>query len=175
MLVRKAREFRGRISCEGLDDCACSQQKREAVDIHLILPGSSDKPIIDAVGSADFHEMLHLGIKVYRWDPQAGWSANKSLHTKAWVIDYEEGEPALTYVGSANATQRSHLADNEVGILTTSPDFARKVYERFFVADASLHSRQESAENFHVLTSTNAAVGASRYLRKLLVDLFWFF
>jgi phosphatidylserine/phosphatidylglycerophosphate/cardiolipin synthase-like enzyme len=136
MLMRKAREFRGRVSCEGLTDLACALAKRDAVHIHLILPDSSDKPIVDAVGAADFYEMLHLGIKVHRWSPAEGWSAGRMLHTKAWLIDYQPGLGGLTYIGAANATQRSHLSDNEAGLLSTSPDLAREVYDRLFHPDS---------------------------------------
>jgi phosphatidylserine/phosphatidylglycerophosphate/cardiolipin synthase-like enzyme len=174
MLMRKAREFRGRVSCEGMGDLACAAAKRDAVRIHLILPDSSDKPIVDAVGAADFYEMLHLGIKVHRWNASEGWSAARMLHTKAWLIDYEPGRTGLAYVGAANATQRSHLSDNEAGILSTSPAFAREVYDRLFQPDITTDSRLEPPEGLHVVRGSNAAVRASRWLRRLLVDLFWF-
>jgi phosphatidylserine/phosphatidylglycerophosphate/cardiolipin synthase-like enzyme len=173
MLMHKAHEFRGRVSCAGLAAAECASRKRDAVQIHLILPDSSDKPIVDAVGTADFHEMLHLGIKVYRWRPVAGWSATRMLHSKVWLIDYRAGRGGLTYVGAANATQRSHLADNEAGILSNDPGFARQVHERVFQRDIT-DSRVESDQSFHVVKSSNAVVGASRWLRRLLVDLFWF-
>jgi phosphatidylserine/phosphatidylglycerophosphate/cardiolipin synthase-like enzyme len=152
----------------------CSERRRDAVRIHLVLPDASDKPIVDAVGTADFHEMLHLGIKIHRWGPASGWSASRMLHTKAWLIDYEPGRGGLAYVGAANATQRSHLSDNEAGILTRSPEFAREVYERLFVPDIAADSRLEGAEGFHVVWSSNPVVRASRWLRRLLVDLLWF-
>jgi phosphatidylserine/phosphatidylglycerophosphate/cardiolipin synthase-like enzyme len=174
MLMRKAREFRGRVNCEGLGDLACASAKRDAVRIHVILPDSSDKPIVDAVGAADFYEMLHLGIKVHRWNASEGWSAARMLHTKAWLIDYEPGRGGLAYVGAANATQRSHLSDNEAGILSTSPAFAREVHDRLFHPDLTTDSRLEPPEGLHVVRGSNAAVRASRWLRRLLVDLFWF-
>jgi phosphatidylserine/phosphatidylglycerophosphate/cardiolipin synthase-like enzyme len=174
MLVRKAREFRARVNCEGLDPAACAELREEGVQIHLIVPNSSDKPIIDAVGTADFHEMLHLGVKIYRWNPAEGWSARKSLHSKAWLVDYVPGQDGLSYVGSANATQRSHVADNEVGILSTSPVLADSLYERLFAPDMLVDARRESPEHFHVV-SARGAVQASSKLRKLLVNLFWFF
>ena len=174
MLIHKAREFRGRVSCAGLASYECAQRKRDAVRIHLVLPDSSDKPVVDAVGTADFHEMLHLGIKVYRWRPDAGWSASRMLHSKVWLIDFDTRLGGLTYVGAANATQRSHLADNEAGILSSDPGFARQVYERVFERDMTTDSRVESEQSFHVVRSSSAVVGASRWLRRLLVELFWF-
>jgi len=175
MLLRKAREFRGRVNCADLNEKDCSEKKREAVKIYLVLPDSSDKPIIDALGTADWHDMLHLGVKVYRWNPPRGWSATKMLHTKAWLIDYRDGAPGLAYVGSANATQRSHLTDNEVGIVSTSPDFAKQVYERLFLPDLTTDGRLESMGNFHIVWSTNSLVRSSHWLRNWLVSLLWFF
>jgi phosphatidylserine/phosphatidylglycerophosphate/cardiolipin synthase-like enzyme len=174
MLIHKAREFRGRVSCAGLDTRQCAERTREAVQIYLVLPDSSDKPIVDAVGAADFHEMLHLGIRVHRWQPAAGWSASKMLHSKVWLIDYEPGKSGLTYVGAANATQRSHLADNEAGILSNDAAFADQVYEELFHPDITADSRVESGENFYLVWSSNRVVRASRWLRRLLVELFWF-
>jgi phosphatidylserine/phosphatidylglycerophosphate/cardiolipin synthase-like enzyme len=174
MLIHKAREFRGRVNCAGLDSHACAVRTREAVQIHLVLPDVTDKPIVDAVGTADFQEMLHLGIKVYRWHPPAGWSATRMLHSKVWLIDYEAGRGGLAYVGAANATQRSHLADNEAGILSNDPGFARQVHERVFQPDMTTDSRLESEEGFQVVWSSSRVVRASRWLRRLLVELFWF-
>ena len=174
MLMHKAREFRGRVNCDGLSSQECAVRTRDAVRIHLILPDSSDKPIVDAVGAADFQEMLHLGIKVHRWHPDAGWSASRMLHSKAWLIDYEPGTGGLAYVGAANATQRSHLADNEAGILSTDPAFARELFERVIEPDLTTDSRLESEGNFQVVWSSSRVVRSSRWLRRLLVQLFWF-
>jgi hypothetical protein len=174
LLIRKAREFRSRVSCEGLTAGACAARTREAVQIYLVLPDTSDKPLVDAIGTADFNEMLHLGIKVHRWRPERGWSASSMLHSKVWLIDYEPGRGGLAYVGAANATQRSHLADNEAGILSSDPGFARQVYERVFEPDLTADSRAESGEIFHVTRSSGSVMRASRWLRRLLVDLFWF-
>jgi len=175
MLIRKALEFGSRVECDSIAAPDCAERKRDAVQIHLVIPAASDKPVIDAVGTADFHEMLHLGIKIYRWDPPGGWASSRMLHTKAWLVDYAEEGPALAYVGSANATQRSHLADNEVGILTTSPEFAREVYARLFAPDMTAGSLLENPENFHVVWESNPIVRGSRRLQRFLVSLFWFF
>jgi hypothetical protein len=173
MLIRKAREFRGRVNCEDATAIACSEMKREAVKIHIILPGASDKPVLDTVATTEFHEMLHLGVKIYRWDPPEGWSATKMLHTKAWLVDYEPGGGGLAYVGSSNATQRSHILDEEAGIVSTSPTFADEVYARLFEPDISRDSRVETPENFHVTRATNPAIRSGRWMRRFLLSLFF--
>ena len=173
VLMHKAREFRSRVDCEGVGAHTCAARRRDAVQIHVVLPDSSDKPIVDAVGAADFFEMLGLGIRVHRWNPRLGWSASRMLHSKVWLIDYQPGGGGLTYVGAANATQRSHLADNEAGIVTNDPAFARDVYERLFVPDLTVASRRESGEAFRVTRASNPIVAGSRWLRRLLVELLW--
>ncbi|RPH63302.1 MAG: hypothetical protein EHM89_04255 [Acidobacteria bacterium] len=173
MLIRKAREFRARVNCGDVPTVECSELKRQAVQIHLILPGASDKPVLDTVATAEFHEMLHLGVKIYRWDPPSEWSATKMLHTKAWLVDYEPGLGGLAYVGSSNATQQSHILDEEAGIVSTSPAFADDVYTRLFAPDIHRDSRVETAENFHVTRATNPAIRSGRWMRRFLLALFF--
>lgn len=173
LLIRKAEEFRARVTCDGLDVHSCAARRRDAVHIYLILPDSSDKPIVDAVGAADFYEMLSLGIKVHRWNPRTGWSATRMLHSKVWLVDYVPGRGGLAYVGAANATQRSHMTDNEAGILSNDLAFARDVHDRIFVRDLTAGSRRETGENFRVVRASNAVVAGSRWLRRILVELLW--
>ncbi|MFQ5788883.1 MAG: phosphatidylserine/phosphatidylglycerophosphate/cardiolipin synthase family protein [Acidobacteriota bacterium] len=175
MLVRKAREFRGRVSCGGLDDLECAEKKHDEVRIHLVLPAVSDQPIYDAVGTEYIHEMLHHGIKVWYWDATEGWSAQRMLHGKVFLIDYEPDVSGLSYVGSANTTQRSHASDNELGILSLSSDFAQEVCEDVFQRDVFHDSRRETAENFHVRRTSNPLVHSARFLRRMMVSLFWLF
>jgi len=47
------------------------------------------------------------------------------LHTKAWLVDSRPGLGGLAYVGSSNATQRSHIQDNVHIALSTNPGHAR--------------------------------------------------
>lgn len=175
MLLHKAREFRGRVNCQRLADLDCATKMREAVKIYLVLPDATDQHALDVVGRSHLREMLHLGVKIYWWAPQKGWSATKMLHTKAWLIDYAEGEAALAYVGSANATQRSHLADNEIGIVTTSPAFVGESYDRLFRYDLATDTRLESPDTFHFPWGKRRLAGSARRLQHLLVGMFWFF
>jgi phosphatidylserine/phosphatidylglycerophosphate/cardiolipin synthase-like enzyme len=97
------------------------------------------------------------------------------LHTKAWLIDYKEGRPALAYVGSHNADQRSLWADNEMGIVTTSPEFAKVLYEELFQADLKSDSIAASRSSFEIERLMNPERAFGRLLRLIMVDLSWFF
>src|SRR5262249_1335824 len=150
MLVRKAREFRGRVDCSGLTDLECGSKKRDAVKIYIILPEATDRPSIDLIGRSDFYEMVNEGVKVYRWAQQSGYAAQSMMHTKAWLIDYEEGRAALAYVGSHNADQRSLWADNEMGILSTSPKFAKALHDGLFEVDLDRDSTLASRSSLEI-------------------------
>jgi phosphatidylserine/phosphatidylglycerophosphate/cardiolipin synthase-like enzyme len=175
LIVRKAKEFRGRVDCGGLSEYECAQKMRDAVPIHLVLPDATDQPMLDVVGHAYVHEMRHLGVKIYRWNPGRPWSATKMMHTKAWLVDYEEGQAGLAYLGSANATQRSHISDNEMGIVSASPEFARQLHEQLFCGDMRGDARLEGTEKFHVTWTTKRRARMGRGLRQLLVNVLWLF
>lgn len=175
MLIRKAKEFRGRAKCAGLTESGCSAAKRDAVEIYVVLPDESDQPNADLMSTLHRHELLHLGVKFYKWNPPAGWSAKKMLHTKVWMVDYEEGKPALTYVGTANLSQRSHLTDNEMGIVSTSPSLAQQVRDYMVDPNTTTDSQGENPETFHIVLSSNRAVRAARWLQFFLVGLTWAF
>ena len=93
-------------------------------------------------------------------------------HSKLFLIDYEPEKPSVAYVGSANATQRSHLSDNEIGILSTSSEFAAQVCEKVFRWDTAKDSHRESVENFHVVLGSNPLVRSAQFLRSFWVSLF---
>jgi len=175
MLIRKAREFRGRVDCSGLTDLECGAKKRDAVRIYIVLPEASDRPPIDVIGRSDFYEMINEGVKVYRWAPQRGYASEKMLHTKAWLIDYKEGEAALSYVGSHNADQRSLWADNEMGILSTSPQFAKQLHDNLFQVDLRRDSTPANRSSLEIEGLMNIHRILGPFLRLVLVDLSWFF
>ena len=173
MLVRKAREFRARVNCNGLTDLECEMKKQDAVRIYLILPQATDKPSVDRVGRSDFYEMIREGVKVYQWNPRNGYAAQKMLHTKAWLIDYQEGKPALAYVGSHNAEQRSLWADNEMGILTTSPKFAKDLYRELFLPDLKRDSTLANRSSFEIERLMHPGQIFTELVRLFMVDLSW--
>jgi phosphatidylserine/phosphatidylglycerophosphate/cardiolipin synthase-like enzyme len=175
MLVRKAREFRGRVDCSGLTDLECNAKKRDAVRIYIVLPEASDRPPIDVIGRSDFYEMINEGVKVFRWAPPRGYASERMLHTKAWMVDYKEGQPALSYVGSHNADQRSLWADNEMGILSTSPQFAKQLHDNLFQVDLRRDSTPANRSSLEIEGLMNIHRILGPFLRLVLVDLSWFF
>ncbi len=175
MLVLKAREFRARVNCEGLTQSACAVKKRNAVNIHLVLPWATDQPLVDVAGRTDFYEMINEGVKIYLWQPQQDYAAKRMLHTKAWLVDYHEGEPGLAYVGSHNADRRSLWSDNELGIVSTSPDFARDVYENLFMRDMRQEAFRLAPVSFEMERKVRPKRAMGRFVRGVVAEIFWFF
>lgn len=173
MLVRKAREFRARTDCEGLTELACAAKKRNAVNIYLILPRSTDQPLVDVVSRSDYFDMINEGVKIYLWNPTRDYAAKRMLHTKAWLVDYREGQQALTYVGSHNANQRSLWADNEMGILTSSPDFAKSVHEDLFRQDMREGTTLTNPSFYNIERKIRPVRSLGRFVRRVMVDLLW--
>jgi phosphatidylserine/phosphatidylglycerophosphate/cardiolipin synthase-like enzyme len=175
MLVLKAREFRARVNCEGLSEQACSEKKRDAVNIHLVLPWATDQPIVDMVGRSDYYEMINEGVKLYLWQPPQDYAAKRMLHTKAWLVDYHEGQGALTYVGSHNADRRSLWSDNELGIVSTSPEFAREVHDKLFLRDMRQEASRVAATSFELERKVRPKRLVGRLIRGVMGEVFWFF
>lgn len=175
MLVRKAREFRAHVDCGGLTELACAAKKRNGVNIYLILPRSTDQPLVDVVSRSDYFDMINEGVKIYLWDPHRGYAAKQMLHTKAWLVDYRPGQPALVYVGSHNANQRSLWADNEMGTLSSSPDFAKSVYEELFSQDMSEGTTLANPSFYNIERKIRPVHSLGRFVRRVMVDLLWVF
>jgi hypothetical protein len=97
-------------------------------------------------------------------------------HLRRQVEEYVAGSPVrpTTCRSSPTAASSPHLADNEAGPLSTSPELARETYERLFRPDLTTDSRIEPAEGFYLVRNANPSVRASRWLRRMLVDLLWF-
>jgi phosphatidylserine/phosphatidylglycerophosphate/cardiolipin synthase-like enzyme len=175
MLVLKAREFRARVNCEGLTELACAAKKRNAVNIHLVLPLATDQPMVDMAGRADYYAMISEGVKLYLWQPRQDYAAKRMLHTKAWLVDYHEGQAALAYVGAHNADRRSLWSDNEMGIVSTSPEFAREVHEKLFLHDLQQDATRVVPSGFELERKVRPKRLMGRFVRGVLGEVFWFF
>jgi phosphatidylserine/phosphatidylglycerophosphate/cardiolipin synthase-like enzyme len=175
MLTLKAREFRARVKCDGLTELACAARTRNAVNIHLILPLATDQPMVDIAGRTDYYEMINEGVKIYLWHPAQDYAAKRMLHTKAWLVDYREGQPALTYVGSHNADRRSLWSDNEMGMVSTSPEFANAVHEDLFVRDMQQDATRVAPASFEMERKVRPKRILGRFVRGVMAGVFWFF
>lgn len=78
---------------------------RRGVDVRLLLPGSSDVPIVRHAGHGLYAELLRHGVRIFEYQPAV-------LHAKTLVVD-----DYLSVVGSSNMDFRSFDFNAECNVL----------------------------------------------------------
>ena len=94
----------------------------DGVDVRLLVPGSSDVPVAQALTRAHYRPLLEAGIRLFEWN-------GSMLHAKTAVYD---GRWAR--VGSTNLNLTSWMANCELDLLIEDTEFARAL-EAVFLAD----------------------------------------
>jgi cardiolipin synthase len=85
---------------------------RDGVDVRMLVPGSSDIPIIAGVSRTGYRPLLKAGIRVFEWN-------GSMLHAKTAVAD---GQWAR--VGSSNLNLSSWLGNREIDVAVEDTGFA---------------------------------------------------
>jgi cardiolipin synthase len=85
---------------------------RDGVDVRLLVPGSSDIPVVAGMSRAGYRPLLKAGIRVFEWN-------GSMLHAKTAVAD---GQWAR--VGSSNLNISSWLGNCEVDVAVEDAGFA---------------------------------------------------
>ena len=88
---------------------------RDGVDVRLLVPGSSDIPLAQALSRAGYRPLLEAGIRVYEWN-------GPMLHAKTAVAD---GRWAR--IGSSNLNLASWLGNWELDVAIEDPGFAAEM------------------------------------------------
>ena len=89
--------------------CAAS---RDGVDVRLLLPGTSDIPIVSPFSRAGYRQLLEAGVRVFEWN-------GTMLHAKTAVAD---GRWAR--VGSTNLNIASFVGNYELDVAVEDAGFA---------------------------------------------------
>ncbi len=100
---------------------ALAAAARDGVDVRLLVPGSSDIPLVAGMSRAGYRPLLKAGIRVFEWN-------GSMLHAKTAVAD---GRWAR--VGSSNLNLASWLNNHEIDIAVEDAGFAAQLaaqYER---------------------------------------------
>ena len=92
---------------------------RRGVDVRLMVPGNSDQPMAQAVGRANYGDLLEAGVHIF--EEQDGM-----LHSKWATID-----GVWSVVGSSNFDHRSILFNDEVDAVVLGRETAAQL-ERLF-------------------------------------------
>jgi cardiolipin synthase len=94
---------------------------KDHVDVRLLVPGSSDIPMVAGLSRAGYRPLLQAGVRVFEWN-------GSMLHAKTAVAD---GQWAR--VGSSNLNLASWLNNREIDVAIEDAGFAAQLaaqYER---------------------------------------------
>lgn len=98
---------------------ALSAAARDGVDVRLLVPGTSDIPMVAGVSRAGYRPLLKAGIRVFEWN-------GSMLHAKTAVAD---GRWAR--VGSSNLNIASWLSNREIDVAIEDAGFATKLEAQY--------------------------------------------
>ncbi|HEX8852216.1 MAG TPA: phospholipase D-like domain-containing protein, partial [Pyrinomonadaceae bacterium] len=91
----------------------------DGVDVRLLVPSSSDIPVVSAISRANYRALLEGGVRVFEWN-------GSMLHAKTAVAD---GRWAR--VGSTNLNLASWIGNYELDVAVEDERFAREMEEMY--------------------------------------------
>lgn len=92
---------------------------RDGVDVRLLVPGSSDIPVVAGLSRSGYRPLLKAGIRVFEWN-------GSMLHAKTAVAD---GQWAR--VGSSNLNIASWLGNREIDVAVEHAGFAGQLAAQY--------------------------------------------
>ncbi|HET7331853.1 phospholipase D-like domain-containing protein [Dyella sp.] len=98
---------------------ALSAAARDGVDVRLLVPGTSDIPLVAGMSRAGYRPLLKAGIRVFEWN-------GSMLHAKTAVAD---GQWAR--VGSSNLNLASWLNNREIDVAIEDAGFASQLARQY--------------------------------------------
>jgi cardiolipin synthase len=98
---------------------ALRDSARDGVDVRLLVPGSSDIPLIRNLSRIGYRDLLRSGVRIYEWD-------GPMLHAKTIMCDNR-----WVRVGSSNLNPSSLLGNYELDVLIEDPGLAQAMENQF--------------------------------------------
>ena len=98
---------------------ALAAAAQDGVDVRLLVPGSSDIPMVASMSRSGYRPLLKAGIRVFEWN-------GSMLHAKTAVAD-----DLWARVGSSNLNIASWLSNREIDVAVEDADFARKLAAQY--------------------------------------------
>lgn len=92
---------------------------RDGVDVRLLVPGSSDLPLIRNLSRIGYRDLLRSGVRIFEWD-------GPMLHAKSLVAD-----TCWVRVGSSNLNPSSLLGNYELDVLVEDPALGEAMERQF--------------------------------------------
>ena len=90
---------------------------RMGVDVRLLVPGSSNWPLVGALSKSGYRPLLQAGVRVFEWN-------GPMLHAKTAVAD-----GCWTRVGSSNSNLASWVSNRELDVTILDRALARQMEE----------------------------------------------
>ena len=98
---------------------ALRDSARDGVDVRLLVPGSSDVPLIRNLTRIGYRELLRSGVRIFEWD-------GPMLHAKTIMSDNR-----WVRIGSSNLNPSSLLGNYELDVLIEDPGLAHTMENQF--------------------------------------------
>jgi cardiolipin synthase len=92
---------------------------RDGVDVRMLVPGSSDLPLIRNLSRIGYRDLLRSGVRIYEWD-------GPMLHAKSIVADGH-----WVRIGSSNLNPSSLIGNYELDVLVEDPGLADAMERQF--------------------------------------------
>jgi cardiolipin synthase len=88
---------------------------RAGVDVRLLVPGSNNWPVVQALSRAGYRPLLEAGVRVFEWN-------GPMMHAKTAVAD-----GCWARIGSSNSNLASWISNRELDVTINDADFARQM------------------------------------------------
>lgn len=92
---------------------------RDDVDVRLLVPRTSDVPIVRTLSRVGYRTLLEAGVRIFEWN-------GTMLHAKTSVVDARWGR-----VGSTNLNLSSWMGNYELDVVAEDGDFAQLMEEMY--------------------------------------------
>jgi cardiolipin synthase len=92
---------------------------RDGVDVRMLVPGSSDLPLIRNLSRIGYRDLLRSGVRIFEWD-------GPMLHAKTVVADGR-----WVRIGSSNLNPSSLLGNYELDVLIEDPSLAEAMERQY--------------------------------------------
>lgn len=91
----------------------------EGVDVRLLVPGTSDIPLVRNLTRFGYRDLIRAGVRIYEWN-------GPMLHAKTVVADSR-----WVRIGSSNLNHSSLVSNYELDVLVDAPDLADDMEAQF--------------------------------------------
>jgi len=106
---------------------------RRGIDVRLLLPYESDRPLAQLVAQAAYASLMASGIRIYEYEP-------RFLHTKIITVDDD-----WCTIGSTNLDYRSFFINYEINLVSSRAELVRQLQQNM-IADMDKSLRVSPAQ-----------------------------